>query len=347
LDEEPPEPDQILKNLFDIGDKLAIIASSKQKKSMFDLQFALCLSSKKQKFLDWYIPKVRRVLLVQLEVKGDHFHRRVRRLSKAMGISSSDLGDRLQIINGRGLNLTGSQGIEKIRKVAAKHKPEVIIIDPLYKIAEGAENAPEDMKIILSEFDRLAEDTGAAIVYVHHDTKGSVGEKQLTDRGSGSGVLGRDYDTAIILSKHSDVENATVLETVVRNYAPQTPTVIMWECSDSGDAYCFQTDGTIAPEKQASRTKVKPPPLSAYLPAAQKVLESLEMDISIFKQSFKEATGISDSRVKDFVAWATAGNDPYLISRSERGRGINKKSVRFSENHPISAGNLNMDLSGF
>jgi hypothetical protein len=332
LEKIPPQPNQILVNTFDLGDKLAIISSSKQKKSMFVGQFALALSSSKKRFLDWYIPEPRRVLMVQLEVKTDHFHRRIRRLSGAMGISANDLGDRFQIINGRGLNLTGAQGIEKIRKVAAKHKPEVIVIDPLYKIADGVENAAEDMKIILAEFDRLAEDTGAAIVYVHHDGKGAAGEKQITDRGSGSGVLGRDYDAAIVLTAHDRVEGATVIETVLRNYAPQDASVIVWSCNDSGDAYSFQTDNSIPPEKKTQRTKAQPPPFSAYVATAQKILGDFEKDVQIFKSDFKDITGLADNRIKEFLSWATAGNMPFILTRDERSRGKNKRWLKFAEN---------------
>jgi hypothetical protein len=332
LSHEPQKPDQILENTLDRGDKMAVIASSKMNKTMLVNQFGLSLASNSHNFLTWYIPKPRRVLMIQLEVTADHFHRRIRRLSKAMGITAKDIGDRLQIVNGRGLYITGAKGIEKIRKVAGKHKPEVIIIDPLYKIADGVENAAEDMKIILAEFDRLAEDTGAAIVYVHHDGKGTPGEKKITDRGSGSGVLGRDYDAAIVLTPHMKIEGATVVECVLRNYAPKAASVIVWGCSASGDAYCFRVDDSVPPEKKTQQSKQPQLHFMEYVQAAKSILGVDELEIAIFKADFKDLTGLSNNRINDFVSWATAGAMPYLIDRSERGYRKNKKWLKFAEN---------------
>jgi len=345
LEHEPPEPDQIIKNLFDTGDKMAVIASSKQKKSMFVCQMALSISSGKTSFFNFGIPKPRNVLLVQLEVKGDHFHRRVRRISKALNIKASDIYGKLFIVNGRGLNLFGADGVRHIQKIAERRRADVVIIDPFYKLNDGIENAVEGMRSILAAFDALVEQTGAGLIYVHHDAKGAVGEKALTDRGSGSGVMGRDYDSALFLTPHCEVEDATVLEVVQRNYAPIKPDVIMWKIN-SGESYCFECDCTLAPDKQTQKQKVKPPPPSAYVFSAYKILEDREVDVSIFKPDFKDLTGLSDSRVKEFMAWATAGDDPCLIARSERGRGVNKKWLRFSENHIPATGNINVDLSG-
>jgi hypothetical protein len=172
----PPPPDQILKDTIDAGDKLVLISSSKLRKSFFFKQLALSLAAGRD-FLNWQVIKRRRVLYVQFEIRDHHDHRRTKRMAEALNIGPADLGDRLLIIPGRGRGLKGLEGLERIRTAAADFEPEVIMFDPLYKITEGAENAPEDFKVILNAFDELAEQTGAAILYVHHDTKGSPGDK--------------------------------------------------------------------------------------------------------------------------------------------------------------------------
>jgi RecA-family ATPase len=102
IDTEPPPPDQILADTFDLGDKVAIIGSSKLRKSFLLLQFLLSVAAGRD-FLSFRVPKARRVLHIQFEIQGNHFHRRVRRMAKALGIKSADLGDRFQVINARGL----------------------------------------------------------------------------------------------------------------------------------------------------------------------------------------------------------------------------------------------------
>ena len=56
LKSEPPEPDQILEDMVDAGDKLVIIASSKMRKSFFVGQLGIALTAH-PKFLGWRIPK--------------------------------------------------------------------------------------------------------------------------------------------------------------------------------------------------------------------------------------------------------------------------------------------------
>ena len=91
----------------------------------------------------------------------------------------------------------------------------------------------------MGAFDELAEQTGAAIIYVHHDTKGSPGDKDIRDRGAGSNVLGRDYDACVTLTAHASDPDATVVEVLLRNYPPQDPFTIVWSCDEVPGGYRF------------------------------------------------------------------------------------------------------------
>jgi hypothetical protein len=327
LETEPKDPDQIMADTFDVGDKVALIASSKLRKTFFLLMFLLCLAAGKN-FLSWRIPKPRRILHVQFEIQEHHYHRRIRRMAKAIGITSADLGDRFYILNARGLGLSGQEGIEKIGLIAAAIQPDIISFDPLYKIATGAENAAEDLKGILNCFDALAKKTGAAILYVHHDTKGNSGDRDVRDRGAGSNVLGRDYDAAITLTPHAQETDTAVVETLLRNYRPQEPFTIQWIEDEETGGYRFEERPDILPEKKTSLTRPQAPALSLYLPAATSILGNEEMEIAPFKELFKRQTGLGDTRIKNFMAWATSGGNPYLITREERGLGKHKKWVQ-------------------
>lgn len=332
LQTEPPEPDQIMVDTFDVGDKIALIASSKLRKTFFLLMFLLCLATGRN-FLSWQIPKPRRILHVQFEIQGHHFHRRVRRMAKALGIMPADLGDRLHILNARGLGLSGKDGVETIGQIATSHKAEVVSLDPLYKIATGGENQAEDMKGILNSFDELAKKTGAAILYVHHDTKGNSGDKDVRDRGAGSNVLGRDYDAAITLTPHATEDDTAVVETLLRNYRPQSAFSIQWIEDEETGGYRFDVRPDILPEKKTSRTKTKLPALTIYLPAALSTLGYEEIEIAHFKEAFKKQTGLSDNRIRDFINWAVSGPNPHLTTREERGKGRHKKWVKIGRDN--------------
>jgi hypothetical protein len=223
IETEPLPADQVLEDMFDIGDKVAVIGSSKLRKSFFVLQLSLHLAAGLE-FLGWKVPRRRKVLLVQMEVKPNHFHRRLKRMAENLGMTRAVIESHLRIVNGRGEDCS----MNHIAAVARETGAEVIIFDPLYKLVTGDENNAADMKPILSAFDRLAESSGAAVMYVHHDPKGHAGDRNIRDRGAGSNVLGRDYDCCITLTPHRDDPEAIVIEVLLRNYKPQQSFSIGW-----------------------------------------------------------------------------------------------------------------------
>lgn len=272
----PPIP--VLPEIFDAKDKVVIIGQSKTRKSFFTEQLAMCLASG-MSFLGFQSAGKKKVVLVQSEITLDNYHARCVRMAEHLGIPHPDL-DQLIIVNARGLKYLE----EVIEEAATLHKPDVIIIDPFYKVIQGDENKSEDIKLILRFFDRLTEKTGAAIMYVHHDKKGVSGDQQLTDRGSGSGVLARDFDSAIFLSPHKSNPNDLVVEFITRNYPPKEPITVSWW------DYHFAKSNAV-PEKKTSRDVAK----GASTRLDQHVRAALEVIKEKWKAGYKEL-GISTLR---------------------------------------------------
>jgi len=328
LNTKPVKPDQIIKDFIDVRDKLAVIGSSKLRKTFFMLQMLLCMAAGRD-FLSWVIPKARRIFHVQYEVQIHHYHRRVRNMAKTLHILPDDLQDRFQILNARGLGLSGLEGIEKIVKIVKPFEPEIISFDPLYKVAAGAENDARDAKIILDAFDKLAENTGAAILYIHHDAKGFSGDRDIRDRGAGSNVIGRDYDACITLTPHAAHENAAVVDVLLRNYRPQEPFVALWAEDDETNGYCFELGVNIAPTKKTSANGKAQnlPALETYLPAATELLKNKPLAMGVFSDLFKTKTGLSDARMRSFKTWATNGETPVLDCFEKRSRGVREKLI--------------------
>jgi hypothetical protein len=223
LEREPEAVDPVLEKMFDRGDKFVVIGASKTRKSFMIMQLSLCLSAGID-FLGIKVTKARRVLLVQMEIQDRHAHRRFKKLFNALGLKPEH-ADRIRIINGRGRNITPDDILAAAKEVDA----EVVIIDPLYKLMDGAENGVEDMKPILTQFDVIAEETGAAVGYVHHDGKGNPGSRDTRDRGAGSGVLGRDYDACMTITPHEEGDDHVVIDMLLRNYPIRQPFTAVWE----------------------------------------------------------------------------------------------------------------------
>jgi len=81
----------------------------------------------------------------------------------------------------------------------------LIILDPVYKcMGHRDENAAGDIGSLLNEVERLAVQTGAAVVFGAHFSKGSQAGKESIDRVSGSGVFARDPDSILTLTRHEE-----------------------------------------------------------------------------------------------------------------------------------------------
>jgi hypothetical protein len=223
IETEPPAHDPIIEGLFEAGDKVGVIASAKRKKTWFVLQLAISCATGRA-FLGWTIPKARRVLIIQPEIKEAHYHRRVRFTARALGVSVAHLGGRLGVVNARGTGIDAQQ----IKTLALRWHAELVIVDPLYKFTTGDENKAQDVKPLLAVFDEIATETGAAVLWVHHDPKGTPGDRDARDRGAGSNILIRDVDQLFTLSPHRDDPEAKVVETLARNYRDEGRKTIRW-----------------------------------------------------------------------------------------------------------------------
>jgi hypothetical protein len=243
-----PEPEQVFRGAFDLNTKTCVVGPSKARKSFFLLQAAVSLAAGLPAFLAWQIAKARPVLYANLEIPPAHFQRRLRRMVKALAAAPEALKGRLHILNGRGMapDAVTALIVSEARRVRA----EVLILDPIYKLIPGDESKQENVKSLLSIMDRICASTGAAMVYVHHGTKGEAGDRLMIDRAAGSGVLARDVDCLISLVHHIE-DPLLVVEQVARSYPPVDAFTIRWD----EEADRFQVEDGVAPAVRTSANR--------------------------------------------------------------------------------------------
>jgi hypothetical protein len=292
VDLPPPPVDPIVEGVIDTGDKGGLFGKSKTMKSFQAAQLAISVATGRS-YLGMRVPRARRVLLVQLEIKASHMHRRIRNMAYAMQLTSEDMAN-LYVFNGRGMAIDCNLIIALAKQTGA----ELIIIDPLYKL-DTQDEGVQALAMILREFDRVIEETGATVVYVHHDKKGSSGDLDLVDRGSGSGIIGRDYDTGIFLTPHQN-EDAIVIEFVTRNYAPREGLVCKW---DDG---CFVVDESAAAVVETSATqrnrRAKGATNSEHAERAADMIDiGEEMPADTLRIHLQDTFGIGQHKARDVI----------------------------------------------
>jgi RecA-family ATPase len=113
----------------------------------------------------------------------------------------------------------------------------VLIIDPIYKLLGlRDENKAGDIASLLNEIEALAVETGAAVAFGAHYSKGTQAGKEVIDRIGGSGVFARDPDSILNFTRHERNDCFTV-DATLRNHPPIKPFVARWAyplmCADN------------------------------------------------------------------------------------------------------------------
>ncbi len=245
LHEELEHPGVVLKDLFDLKTKAALMGPSKSRKSFLLVQFFVSLAAGLDKFLMFEIPQPLRTLLIQLEMTEFHCHDRLKNVCAGLGVKGDQLEDRLKIINARGKHISVDD-MGEIIEITKREKADIVCIDPVYKMFAGDESDQSTVKPLLAAFDLLCESTNAAFLYSHHYAKGLSGDKATVDRGSGSGILARDYDFGWYIGHHQK-EGLLVCEAINRAYPPWQPFTLKWT------NFHFEVDLTTAPIVQTSK----------------------------------------------------------------------------------------------
>lgn len=176
------------------GHKMLVAGPSKAGKSLALIELCISIAEGK-KWLQWQCAQGK-VLYVNLEVDKASCLHRFRDIYQAMGWEPANI-ENIDIWNLRGHSVPMDKLAPKLIRRAAKKNYIAIIIDPIYKIITGDENSADQMAAFCNQFDKVANELNAAVIYCHHHSKGAQGGKKAMDRSSGSGVFARDPDALL------------------------------------------------------------------------------------------------------------------------------------------------------
>ncbi|MBG9799511.1 AAA family ATPase [Brevibacillus laterosporus] len=178
------------------GHKMLIAGPSKAGKSFALIELSVAIAEG-EKWLSWQCTQGK-VLYVNLELDRASCLHRFRDVYQGLELKPQNI-DKIDIWNLRGKSVPMDKLAPKLIRRAAKKNYIGVIIDPIYKVLTGDENSADQMAHFTNQFDKIATELGASVIYCHHHSKGSQGGKKSMDRASGSGVFARDPDALIDL----------------------------------------------------------------------------------------------------------------------------------------------------
>lgn len=196
----PPKAPELIRGVLRQGHKMLVVGPSKAGKSFALIELCAAVASG----TSWFGKRCAQgpVLYVNLEIDRPSCIDRFAKVFDALGVSRNYAGY-VEVWNLRGKSLTLDRLAPRIVRRASKmaSPPIAIVIDPIYKVMTGDENSASDMGAFCNLFDYIARETGAAVIYCHHQSKGAQGFKTAMDRASGSGVFARDPDAMLDVSE--------------------------------------------------------------------------------------------------------------------------------------------------
>ena len=223
-DENISLPPEIIQGVLHQGLKAVLGSNAKARKTWILLDAAISVATGTP-FWKWETRKGR-VLYINFEIPRPFIRSRIKRICEAKAIT--DLGN-LDVWTLRGHAAPFWQLVPQLMERIKSTDYSLILIDPIYKGLGGRdENSAGDIGELCNELEKLAVETGAAVLYAAHFSKGNQASKEAIDRISGSGVFGRDADSLIILTKHEQPDSYTV-DLILRNLPEQPPFVVQWQ----------------------------------------------------------------------------------------------------------------------
>ena len=224
----------IIDGLLRSGEVMNVIAAPKMGKSYLVYNLALALSTGGQ----WMGFKSGRndlkILIADNELHREELAHRVKAVASAMGIKCNK-NLHFTCLRGSDIDVNGLDS--KLDEIGGS-RFDIIVIDALYRIlpAGASENDNAAMTQLYNRLDAIASKCDAAVICVHHTSKGAQSDKSVTDVGAGAGSISRAADTHLVIRPHAE-DGHCVIDAVTRSgKSPETVTGVfeypLWSVSD-------------------------------------------------------------------------------------------------------------------
>jgi hypothetical protein len=257
------------------------------------------------------------VLYVDAELHPNTTARRIAAICSARGIFTNEIDGKFDVLNLRGKLRNIFQLMPWFIEHASK-KYRLIVLDALYRlIPEGIdENSNSDMTRVFNVVDQIADATGAAILAIHHASKGVQASKAVVDVGSGASAAARATDSHLIYRQHEE-DGCVVMELAARSWPPLSPVVLRWtyptwDIDEKLDPTLLRTENRRKRAEEKAGGEAKPEPFAW---TAEKFTASFvggEPRTEAMILSAADVSGLSERRAKRLLSTAV---DTALVYR--------------------------------
>lgn len=216
----PDYPPALIEGIVRERGKFLIAGASKSWKSFLAIELAVAVAAGDR----WLGFECRqgKVLYVNLEIDDSQFRNRVAEMADAKNTDNDLLEKNLSIVLRSKEPYDASGLVEAILSKYGENQLDLVLIDPMYFLLRGSENEANVMREFCEQIDRLCKVIGCAVGVIHHHSKGMQGDRDVTDRSSGSSVLGRYFDAIVDVCRLTGNDNAMRAEFALRDYPEQS-----------------------------------------------------------------------------------------------------------------------------
>lgn len=291
-DRHAPEPCLIEPGLLPSQGILFIGGEPKAGKSLLAANLALALASGGD-HAGFNVPSPRRVLICQFELPTPQFALRLATMRKLIG----NRADSNLFVDTRvsGHLLSSKAGLDHFLQSSRSAKAEVLVIDPLYSAHDQDENDTRAMAALCQSLLRLRDDSGAALIIIHHIRK-SAGRYELGSAFRGSSALHAVGDSYLLLARPSAEIPAVELRFQFRYAAPLPSRTLALDPA----SLWFSPSGAPA-ATPAARRKAEPADVAAALAAAGSAVPFTQLRQHVIQsaQCSKRTADLAIRRARD------------------------------------------------
>lgn len=198
IHDDDAQIDWVIPGFIAARDKVVIAAPPKSYKTWLALSLArnIALAEPALGEQEWTVAEPQSVLFVQEEGSSQAW---VQRLRQTLG-RDGDSSEAIWCAVRRGFSLLNERHLSRLIEVASEKRARAIFLDPLQRMQPGVdENSAAETGPVWDSIHRIATQTGAAVVVLHHAKKGEGRPSMDSIRGS-SRVAG-EVDLMLILRR--------------------------------------------------------------------------------------------------------------------------------------------------